>query len=146
MISRLIEFIGFFLLALMVLGLEQVYGLPWLFFILVAFISERFPTVWRAAWWLLMGVSFAGMYHLSLTLGLVIVMMSLLVFALTDNVIKIMWLRFFLVGLVGLVGTAIVVSFHPTWAASASILMSLIVSFFGFRLVLIQKDMWLIRL
>lgn len=139
MISRFLELIGFFLLCCLVLGLEQVYGLPWLFFILVAFLSDRFPSVWRAGWWLLMALVFAGMYHLALITGLTVVLITSAVFSLTDRVTKMMIIRFFLVGAVGLVTTAVVSAFQMTLATTSSILISMIASYIGFRLILIQK-------
>jgi hypothetical protein len=132
-----LEIIGFLLLCFGVLGLEQVYGPPFVFFFLLLGISFRYEFWERVGVWVVVGLGLAGIFNLPLSWGVGCVFLITGLYVLAQPAFKSPHLR---ATVISLIGSLIVANIAQVpWGATT--LFSLALSLVG-TLVLARQFFW----
>lgn len=118
MIQRIGKWLLYLLLVTLVLTVEQVYGLPVLFFALTVLAASAWGVWYKQAWLLVVGILLSALYGLPLAGGVLLLAVSYSAWLMSGSVLKNTTLRLILIGC----GTAIILALVTGFVVSGTTL------------------------
>lgn len=124
MTKRIGKWILYLLLVTLVLTIEQLYGLPLVFFALTVLAASAWGPWFKQAWLLVVGVLLAALYGLPLAGGVMLLVVAYGAWLLTGSVFKNTTVRLVVIGLVAALLLALVTQFIFTTTTFLLLIMS----------------------